>query len=219
YLDDSTIAYGFATTKDLQRNLEIGRPNLKLDYFFNQWFYGQGYPSYKVVWSSTGNGYLKISLNQTTSHPSVSFFQLPVPLLFKNSTQQALVVLDNKFNGETFFKSIGFIPDTVIVDPDYWLITKNNTSQKTEFIANPNTALVYPSPFHQTFSVFLQNFEGTKVDFKIYNMNGALVYNLSSPLNQSYYQEIYTAAWQRGGYLLKITTDKNVKVVKRIIKD
>ena len=219
YLEDSTIAYGFATTKDLQRNLEKGLPKIKLDYFFNQWFYGQGYPSYKVVWSSTGNGYLKIALNQTTSHPSVPFFQLPVPLLFKNATQQALVVLDNKFNGETFFKSIGFIPDTVIVDPDYWLITKNNTSQKTEFTADPNTVQVYPNPFHQTFSVFLQNFQGTKVDFKIYNVNGALVYNQSSPLNQSYYQEINTAAWQRGVYLLKITTDKNVKVVKKIIKD
>lgn len=219
YLKDSSIAYGFALTKDLQRNLEKAGPIKKLGYFFDQWFYGQGYPSYKVAWSSTGNGYLKIALNQTTSHPSVPFFQLPVPLLFKNATQQSLVVLDNTFNGETFFKSIGFIPDTVIVDPDYWLITKNNTTQKTEFSAEPNTVLVYPSPFHQSFSLFLQNFDGTKVDFKIYDMKGALVYNQSSSLNQSYYQEIYTAAWPRGVYLLKITTDKNVKVVKKIIKN
>ncbi len=219
YLQDSSIAYGFATTKDLQRNLELGLPAIKLDYFFDQWFYGQGYPSYKVVWSSTGNGYLKIALNQNTSHPSVPFFQLPVPLLFKNATQQSLVVLDNTFNGQTFFKSLGFIPDTVIVDPDYWLITKNNSSQKIEFSAEPNTVLVYPSPFHQTFSVFLQDFEGSKINFKIYDSRGALVYKQSAPLNKSYYEEIYTGVWQKGVYYLKITNDKNVTVIKKIVKD
>ena len=55
---------------------------------------------------------------------------MPVPLQFKNATQQKTIVVDNKFNGEIFFKEIGFIADTVIIDPDYWLITKDNTSEK-----------------------------------------------------------------------------------------
>ncbi|MBS1737869.1 MAG: T9SS type A sorting domain-containing protein [Bacteroidetes bacterium] len=218
YLKDPSLTYGFALTKDLQRNLEEVSGK-KLDYFFNQWFYGQGYPSYRVEWSAIGNGYLRIALNQTTSHVSVPFFQLPVPLLFKNATQQALIVLDNTFNGQTFFKTIGFIPDTVIVDPNYWLITKNNTAHKLEISVDPNTVLVYPSPFHQTFSMLLQNLAGTKVDFKIYDMKGALVYQQSSALNQSFFQEINAAAWPSGVYLLKITTDRNVKVVRKIIKN
>lgn len=76
-------------------------------------------------------------MNQTTSHVSVPFYELPVPLLFKNATQQATVVVDNTVNGEVFYKSIGFIPDTVIIDPNYWLITRNNTSTKKPDVVLP----------------------------------------------------------------------------------
>ncbi|MBD0287811.1 MAG: fibronectin type III domain-containing protein [Flavisolibacter sp.] len=62
------------------------------------------------------------------SHSSVTFFEFPVALQFKNATQQATVVVNNTSNGEIFFKSIGFVPDAVIIDPDAWLITRNNTS-------------------------------------------------------------------------------------------
>ena len=78
------------------------------------------------------NDYVKIKMNQTTSDASVTFFALPVALKFKNATQQKTIVVDNKSNEETFYKNIGFIADTVIVDPDYWLITKNNTSEKVK---------------------------------------------------------------------------------------
>jgi hypothetical protein len=41
-----------------------------------------------------------------------------------------LLVVNNVSNGEIFLKSVGFVPDTVFTDPDAWLITRNNTSQK-----------------------------------------------------------------------------------------
>jgi hypothetical protein len=69
-------------------------------------------------------------MNQVTSHASVTFFELPVALQFKNATQQATVIVDNTTNGEIFLKSVGFVPDTVFIDPEAWLITRNNTSQK-----------------------------------------------------------------------------------------
>ena len=99
--------------------------------FLTDWFYGQGYPSYNVQWTQIGNDYVKIKMSQTTSHPSVSFFPLPVALQFKNATQQKTIVVNNTYNGEIFFNNIGFIADTVIIDPDYWLITKNNISRKS----------------------------------------------------------------------------------------
>ena len=129
YQTDPAVIYGFARTTDLKRNLEQASGKT-LTYFFDQWFSGQGYPTYNVQWSNWGSGNVWIKMNQVTSHPSVSFFDLPVALRFQNATQQATVVVDNTFNGETFIKSIGFVADTVFVDPEAWLITKNNTSQK-----------------------------------------------------------------------------------------
>jgi hypothetical protein len=69
-------------------------------------------------------------MNQVTSHVSVPFFELPVALKFTNATQQATVIVNNVVNGEIFIKPVGFVADTVFIDPEAWLITRNNTTQK-----------------------------------------------------------------------------------------
>ncbi|WAC15156.1 M1 family aminopeptidase [Dyadobacter pollutisoli] len=130
YINDPALAYGFATTNHLKGHLEAASGK-DLTYFFDQWYTGQGYPSYKVEWSPSGNS-VDVKLSQTTSHNSVSFFQLPVPLLFKNSVtaEQKLVVLDNTSSGQVFTENLGFAADVVEFDPEVWLITKNNVLTK-----------------------------------------------------------------------------------------
>jgi hypothetical protein len=131
YINDPALAYGFATTANLKSHLEAASGK-NLTYFFDQWFTGQGYPSYQVEWYPTGNN-VEIKLSQTQSHASVAFFQLPVPLLFRNpgTGQQKLVVLDNTTNGQIFTDNLGFEATEVVFDPDAWLITRNNTLTKT----------------------------------------------------------------------------------------
>ncbi len=108
YLNDPALAYGFAKTNDLIKHLEqvSGKD---LTQFFKDWYEGQGYPSYKVQWSPLANNQVEITMNQTTSHPSVSFFALPVALKFTKGNLQKTVVVDNKFNGQVFVENIGFI--------------------------------------------------------------------------------------------------------------
>jgi hypothetical protein len=129
YQTDPAVIYGFARTADLKRNLEQ-TSGQNLTNFFNQWYSGQGYPSYNVQWSNSGSGNVWIKMNQVTSHVSVPFFELPVALQFKNATQSATVIVNNTSNGEVFIKSPGFVADTVIIDPEAWLITRNNTTTK-----------------------------------------------------------------------------------------
>lgn len=130
YQNDPALGYGFATTANLKSHLETVSGK-DLTYFFDQWYTGQGYPSYQVEWYTSGNS-AGIKVNQTTSHASVPFFRLPVPLLFtKPSTgQQKLVVVDNIASGQTFFENIGFEAESVTIDPELWLITRNNTVTK-----------------------------------------------------------------------------------------
>src|SRR6185503_6872107 len=109
--------YGFARTANLKRNLEQ-TSGQNLSNFFNQWYSGQGYPTYNIQWSNSGSGNVWIKMNQATSHSSVPFFELPVALQFKNATQSVTVIVNNTSNGEIFNKSIGFVADTVIIDPE-----------------------------------------------------------------------------------------------------
>ena len=79
------LAYGFARTDDLKRNLEqVSSKNLTE--FFNDWFTGQGYPSYTVKWTRIKTTGLIISVSQTTSHPSVTYFEMPLALKFKSGS-------------------------------------------------------------------------------------------------------------------------------------
>lgn len=216
YFNDTSIAYGFARTKDFQRNLEKVS-GVNLDYFFKEWFYGQGFPSYDVQWKQVDNNFVSIKMNQTTSDPSVTFFQLPVALQFKNSNQQKTVVVDNKTNGETFIKDIGFIADTVIVDPDYWLITKSNTSEKINN-AGQNVIQVFPSPFVNNLNVNFINFSDTKVYLRIYDSKGSLILKNYFDISDSFFYSVNTAAFARGVYFIKIQTDNGIKFAKKIVR-
>ncbi|NIJ55066.1 M1 family aminopeptidase [Dyadobacter arcticus] len=130
YLQDPAIAYGFATTAMLKNHLETASGK-NLNYFFDQWFTGEGFPTYHIDWYPSNNT-VEVKLNQTTSHPSVGFFQLPVPLLFRNSVtnEEKLVTLNNISNGQVFSENLGFTADQVIFDPEAWLISRNNVLTK-----------------------------------------------------------------------------------------
>ena len=217
YQKDSALAYGFARTADLKRNLEkVSGKDLNI--FFDQWFKGEGYPSYTVKWSQIGNNYVKINLSQVTSHPSVSFFNMPVALQFKNATQQKTVVVDSKKNGDIFFKNIGFIADTVIIDPEYWIISRNNTSQKIADVAPPNTIQVFPNPVQDQLYLYIRNYSLPNASVSIYNATGQLVYRKNLTVNGSAFEEIPFQKFSRGMYIIKVQSGSDVKFIKKLVK-
>ena len=218
YLNDSSLRYGFATTSDLQRNLEKVSGH-KLDSFFANWIYGEGYPSYSVKWSQIGNDYVRIKMDQVTSHPSVGFFALSVALQFKNASQTKTIIVDNQFNGEIFLKNIGFVADTVIIDPEYWLITRNNSSQKiVDNDAGENRVQVFPTPFLNKLYVYLQNFNPATGSLKMYDASGRLVYKETLSIPGSMIKEINTQKLAKGIYFIKITAGDGFKVTRKVVK-
>lgn len=221
YQQDTALVYSNATTNDLKRNLEA-ESGKNLTYFFDQWYTGQGYPSYQVKWNVLDTHCVSIKLSQTTSHPSVSFFKLPVALKFKNATLEKTVVLDNNFNGETFVRSLGFTADTVLIDPGLWLVTKNNSTEIMAAVNNGNCAPtpppppaltnsgegivdIYPNPISNPFSIDLHDFRDVNALVIIYNKLGQAIYNKNIPLTfGSALVKIQPANWARGMYIVEV---------------
>ena len=218
YINDPKLAYGFAKTDDLKRNLEqVSGQNLTE--FFKDWFKGQGYPTYNVQWTQIGKDYVNIKMNQTTSHTSVDFFELPVALKFKNATQEKTVVVDNKTNGETFFRNIGFIADTVLIDPDYWLVTKNNKSAKVpDATTGQNVVQVFPNPVGDRFYIYMRKMVAGTASVNLYNALGQRVYTKNINLvNGSEYVEVPSQYLIKGVYFLKINAG-DFKFVKKLLR-
>ncbi len=125
YLDDPDLAFSYATTPDLIAILEAAS-DTSLTEFFDDWYYGQGYPSYTVEWTPITGG-VAISLSQSQSHPSVSFFEMKVPIYLIGDGQDTTVVLKNMANGTSFFVATDFEVNEVQFDPERWILSAQNT--------------------------------------------------------------------------------------------
>lgn len=147
YLNDPTIAYKTAVTAQLQAHLETAS-GMDLSEFFNDWVYNQGYPSYTVSAYNDVPGKVKVRINQTQSHPSVNFFEMPVPVRLKgNNGQQLDVVLDNTFNGEYFIVDCPFTLTNIEFDPNRDIISANNSATLDVQKFNEITGVkLYPNP-------------------------------------------------------------------------
>ena len=219
YVNDPLLAYGFAKTGDLKRNLEqVSGKNLTE--FFIDWFTGQGHPSYTVKWQQNKNNWAKITVSQTTSHPSVSYFEMPLSLKFKNASQEKTVVVDNTKNNEVFWEEIGFIADTVLIDPDYWVLSKNNVSIKEAGVAGSvNEIKVYPVPALSTdVTLLIKNPVEKTMMLRLFNASGQLVWQqqISTPGRDEQIQ-INISKFSAGVYLLHINAG-DLKTTRHIIK-
>lgn len=205
YQQDPALAYGFARTADLKRNLEA-ESGVNLTDFFKQWYEGEGYPSYHVEWSELGSSSVKIKLSQTTSHPSVAFYAMPVPLKFVKGTQEKTIILDNKMNDELFTSNIGFKPDTVLVDPEYQILCWQNTTSRIQQPSTGNPVVeIYPNPIREPFTVYLHDFSQSAAELRLYNAAGQLIHKQNIILvNGSEIVYLNTSNLSKGIYILKI---------------
>ena len=147
YLADPNLAYKYAVTTDLQAHLEAVYGQ-SLTEFFNDWIYNQGYPTYSITAQNWGAGQAKFVVNQTQSDPSVSYFEMPVPVrVYGAGGQQADLVLDNTYDGEEIIKSVPFTITNVEFDPDRHIIARDsNITLGNQNFDLENAIALHPNP-------------------------------------------------------------------------
>lgn len=144
YLNDRQ--YQYAKTPSLIAHLETASGE-DLTEFFADWYSGQGFPSYQVTWSQNNQNQLRVTINQTTSHPSVSFFEMPVPIEFSGASQESLLRFEHTQQGQEFIVDLPFAVSSVVIDPDLWLVSANNTVSQ---VSDAPTATEAPLRFEVT---------------------------------------------------------------------
>lgn len=148
YLNDPTLANGFAKTQDFKAHMELAADTILTEYF-NDWIYGQGYPKYQITWQG-GEETAWVRINQTQSHASVSFFEMKIPVKFSNATRDTIVWFHNTQNAQLFNANIGFRATQATFDPNKEITTKNSTIAQGQLVSvNENLSSsisVYPNP-------------------------------------------------------------------------
>jgi len=147
YLADVNLAYNYALTTDFKSHMETAYGG-DLTEFFNDWIYNQGYPSYNITAQNWGAGQVKVTVNQTQSNASVSYFEMPLPLRFTSSTGQTFdTMVDNTFNNQQFIIAVPFAISNVEFDPKKDIISKNNNITLSNDTFDLEKAItIYPNP-------------------------------------------------------------------------
>ncbi|MCU0349546.1 MAG: T9SS type A sorting domain-containing protein [Flavobacterium sp.] len=211
YLNDSNLSYGYAITDDLVAHLEAEH-GASLTEFFNDWLYNQGYPTYSVQAQNFGSGQAKIILNQTQSHPSVSFFEMPVEVRLTGSNGQIHdVILNHTFTGQEFIVSVPFLVTGVEFDPNRHIISRNSIATlSNNSFEWEDSIVLYPNPSNDLVSIQMPtNISIEKVSF--YNALGQKVMDSEG-------QNINFSSIANGVYLVEIKTNKGI-IHKNFIKN
>ena len=210
YLNDPKLSYGYAKTPDLQAHLETVS-GMNLTEFFNDWIYKQGYPIYGIKASAFAEGKMQITIDQSQSDASVSFFEMPVPIRFlgENGAEKD-VVLDNTFNGQSYIVDVPFVVTEVVFNAKSNLISKDSkvTLANKKFDIN-GSIVMYPNPVSEV--LHLEIPETIKINqIVIYNAIGQKVGAFTSKI-------IAVAHLSDGIYTAKIETSEG-SVCKKFIK-
>ncbi|WP_178991093.1 M1 family aminopeptidase [Winogradskyella schleiferi] len=211
YLATPELAFDYAKTQDFNNVMELSTGE-NLDEFFDDWIYNEGYPSYAVNWNQNGNQ-LQLVVSQTQSHPSVSFFEAGVPIRIVGTLGETLDVnLDHTVNNEQFFETVNFTAQEVLFDPDYHLISKDNSVilSNSEFVFNDDIS-IYPNPTSSVINIEKPELV-TIENIKVYNSLGQLL------LLSSWTPQIDLKALSSGLLFIKFQTEDGI-INKRIIKN
>jgi len=204
------LAYNYARTADLNASL-LQSTGKDFTEFFNDWVYGEGYPTYDIRWRQVGNQ-ITFKASQTQSSPNVSFFEMSLPVKVNGTGGQvAYFALNNTANNQYFTETMPFTVANVEFNYEYQLLEKNSTVTQdnmlssTEFHAEEFA--LYPNPAKN--ELYLKGI-GRTAEFTIHFSDGKLVrketYKPGKPIDIS---ELIP-----GTYIFSIK-DKKIKFLKK----
>jgi len=127
----TTWGYRSATTEDFRDVCETvsGR---NLHPFFQQWIYGEYYPTYRSSWTAApaGGGWdVTFTLQQTQSW---QIFHMPVDIQVTHALGATTFVVDDSIASQTVVLHVAGEPSAVDVDKDNWILKTLD-----EVVANP----------------------------------------------------------------------------------
>lgn len=216
--DPQLLASGYAKTPDLKKHFEQ-ESKMDLSEFFKDWVYGQGFPSYQLEWASAGENWIQTNLSQVTSDTSVSFFEMPVPIRFKNAKRDTTLVIQHTKNAQIDLFNIGFIPDSAFIDPKFKLISANNKVIRNQILPGSDNVVVFPNPITNQFSVLLKNMTEGELNLSLYNSLGELVWRRRIGSFKGEDLIIVPSDYlPKGSYWLKVNREDDPQVIKQILK-
>jgi hypothetical protein len=190
YSVDPSVSYGVATTEDFQAVAE-SVSGQDLDYFFQEWIYGENEPTYSIGWNKSlvsGDIYnVTLNIYQGVNN-NPSYFTMPVQIRFNTSLGDTIVTLFNNAQTQNFQFEILGNPTSIVFDPGNWILKNNTIVTEVEDLDIPlqfSLEQNYPNPFNPSTTIEYTIPEGGFVTLKIFDILGKEVATLVNEQNDA----------------------------------
>lgn len=196
-------AYSTALGDDF-KNFISNYSGINFSTFFDEWYYGEGYPTYSMVWNQN-NDTLFFSLSSVSSAPTITpFFHLPVEIQFSNGSQDTTIRFEHQHNNQNFSAYIPFLVNQITIDPKNYIVNKVGTIITSENLNILPTFSIYPNPSSDKIYITGLN---TKSEIKFFTITGKLIKSLETQ------NEINISDLPKGVYIIELN-DYKQKLIK-----
>jgi len=196
---------GTATGEDFKNTAEQVT-GMDFDYFFNQWYYGEGYPIYDIDWFSTDQVFYLTSTQSTSATTPFFDMLMEYRLLFNDGTD-TIVKLRQSANVNTFEIATGKKVGLVVVDPEKWTMEKvNSVIIDMHEIESPVYFTVGPNPVTDQLNVYFPNSVNSDISLELTDLNGKRIYKANIHNEKT---KIDMSELPRGMYILQATNGQN----------
>ncbi len=213
YATDSRFVYGTASTAQFQGVMETVSGK-DLSYFFDEWIYGEGYPTYYYQWGyeeSGGSFQTRVFLSQTTPTSNPSVFTMPIDLRFVGVGGDTTVTVLNDSSYQLYTVTLPFMPDSVLLDPDDWILKdaqgvqvsiKDGQPTVVRYELDPN----FPNPFNASTTIRYGLERRSRVRIDIFDLLGRRITTLLEEERPAgFHSVVWTTNVTSGVYFYRIT--------------
>jgi hypothetical protein len=182
--------------------------------FFNQWYYGQGYPTFNVDCSKPGDS-IFLKINQTVSAPTITpFFKGLYEFRINTAQGDTTVIVNLSANDQVFKFKSPRIPTGVVVDPNNWVLNKTGSIvTSTRDIDVSNDVKIFPNPSPGV--IYLKYPANSFENLQIFDIAGKLLQQKN--VNRTSTQQTISTSLSTGVYFIRLNGKGKVAVKKLVI--
>jgi aminopeptidase N len=214
--------HSVATAVDFQNVVE-SKSGHDFDNFFNEWYYGEGYPEFQIKWNYDSDTLYLRQIQKTTS-ATTPFFHIPVEYKVSFGDAEINVRVHAGVADQLFRIYTGKPVTSITVDPNNWILKNVKSLIRDETLKAPPLVTaaelnieadfdVYPNPAVSSIRISSRSAEPYSVH--LFNSHGASLVT-SEKLHGDL--EISTAAITPGVYAVRIFTKKGTVTKKVVVR-
>ncbi|MCF6246165.1 MAG: T9SS type A sorting domain-containing protein, partial [Desulfobacula sp.] len=185
---------------------------------FNEWYFGEGFPTYSARWNMVGNDFL-LEINQTTSSSTPLFTNELELRLSRQSTNDTIIRIPISNNTQQYsIPDLGNVIQLSQIDPNNWIINnqgaithdQNFTAVGLDEINKNIEFSISPNPSSGVFKIEA-NQEGI-IEVSVYDLNGRNISSFTFSKDSSF----DLSQEENGYYIVHLTNESGAKIVKTI---